>query len=199
MAKKSSLKNEEYFFYLLKRSAEQKNKELKITLQEAKKLRLKNCEDCGRNLSKTISLGIQLRDKKENYTLENCKRICGVCKLNNPYNKFNKLNYCKNALRLSFKKSPVAQLVYQKAKTDKGRYICNICKKDFTYKKTELDHINPISGLKEEVLTDMNVYIDRLWCDIKDLQILCKDDHNIKTKQENKIRNKYRKLLKRKT
>lgn len=62
-------------------------------------------------------------------------------------------------------------------------YTCNACKKEFTSKDVEVDHIisvvDPIIGF-----VDWNTFIERLYCPAENLQVLCKVCHKLKTKRE---------------
>ena len=62
-------------------------------------------------------------------------------------------------------------------------YKCAQCHNEFTTTNIQVDHkqpiINPRVGFE-----GWDVYIDRLYCEKDNLQILCKPCHAIKTKQE---------------
>ena len=61
----------------------------------------------------------------------------------------------------------------------------------------QVDHVKPIVGI-EETLVDLNwdTVIDRLWCEENNLQALCVDCHDKKTKEEKKQRTNAKKALK---
>jgi hypothetical protein len=62
-----------------------------------------------------------------------------------------------------------------------------MCKKWFKDKEVEVDHIVACGSLKE--YSDLPGFIQRLFCEPEDLQILCKDVcHKKKTDSERKSR-----------
>lgn len=71
-------------------------------------------------------------------------------------------------------------------------FQCEQCGLCVDRKKFAVDHIDtviPLQGLpKYGEGPDYNVYIERLFCDVNNLQGLCKTCHDVKTKAENKIR-----------
>jgi len=66
-------------------------------------------------------------------------------------------------------------------------YRCNHCKEVFPAKEVQVDHINPVvcpvTGFE-----NWDVFINRLFCEKENLQVLCKECHKIKTQQEKKER-----------
>ena len=78
-----------------------------------------------------------------------------------------------------------------RAKTDKkinpasGRmaqhFRCNHCGNEFTSTNIEVDHIQPIGYDKS-----WDEFIHKLFCEADNLQVLCKECHKIKTKEEKK-------------
>ena len=83
------------------------------------------------------------------------------------------------------------------------RYTCAQCKKLFQSKNVQVDHIDPVVNLWEsEEETDYNTLVSRIWCDVKNLQVLCstkikdlpkgeKSCHTLKSAYENFIRDKF--------
>lgn len=61
-------------------------------------------------------------------------------------------------------------------------YVCASCRNEFTSKDVEVDHIEPVVELTGFVSWD--VYIDRLFCEESNLQVLCKSCHKVKTQEE---------------
>jgi 5-methylcytosine-specific restriction endonuclease McrA len=77
------------------------------------------------------------------------------------------------------------------AKTGKlaMHYRCAKCKKLFVAADVQVDHIKPVVDPKKG-FTTWDVYIDRMFCEIENLQVLCKADHKVKTDQEKLERKK---------
>jgi 5-methylcytosine-specific restriction endonuclease McrA len=88
--------------------------------------------------------------------------------------------------RLSYK-TPMRRIALAKARVARGKYKCESCGKIGGPKTIAVDHVHPvieITGFK-----DWDTFIERLFCEVSGLQILCKDPcHNAKTKAENKAR-----------
>lgn len=58
-------------------------------------------------------------------------------------------------------------------------YLCNECGKSFARKEVHVDHREPIGSF-----LDWNTWIERLFCNADNLQILCKSCHKSKTNRE---------------
>lgn len=69
-------------------------------------------------------------------------------------------------------------------KRQKFEYQCNICKNCFPEKDINVDHIIPAGTLSCK--EDLPGFVERLFCEVEGLQVLCSDCHNIKTKNEKK-------------
>lgn len=67
-------------------------------------------------------------------------------------------------------------------KRQKFEYQCNNCKKWFPEKKINVDHINPAGSLN--CADDLGPFVERLFCEIDNLQVLCETCHDVKTKLE---------------
>lgn len=65
-------------------------------------------------------------------------------------------------------------------------YQCNVCKGSFIGKEVEVDHINPIVPVSGFVSWDS--FIDNLFCELSNLQVICKTCHAKKSKLENEER-----------
>lgn len=77
------------------------------------------------------------------------------------------------------------------AKTGKMamHYKCAACKKLFVAADVQVDHIKPVVDPKKGFVS-WDVYINRMFCEIEDLQVLCKVDHKVKTDKEKLERKK---------
>ena len=68
-------------------------------------------------------------------------------------------------------------------KRQKFEYQCNSCKKWKNRKLVAVDHIIPAGTLK--CAEDLAGFIERLFCEVKGLQLLCNTCHDEKTKKDN--------------
>ena len=83
------------------------------------------------------------------------------------------ITQCKMANRRTYK-GPL--------KRQKFEYQCNECKQWFPDKKINVDHISPAGSLR--CADDLPGFVERLFCEIDNLQILCETCHNVKTQNE---------------
>jgi len=100
-----------------------------------------------------------------------------------------------SVLRSGTRRWPPKYETLNEAKTEKkinaltGRlaqhYKCKKCRKDFPAKMVQVDHIKPVV-LPGEGFVDWNTFIERLFCDKGNLQVLCLGCHEKKTKKEKK-------------
>jgi 5-methylcytosine-specific restriction endonuclease McrA len=77
------------------------------------------------------------------------------------------------------------------AKTGKlaMHYTCAACNKLYVATDVQVDHIKPVVDPKKGFVS-WDVYINRMFCEIEDLQVMCKPCHKIKTDQEKLERKK---------
>ena len=88
------------------------------------------------------------------------------------------------------------KLARENAKVSRGIYHCSSCKERIRPKRNcvnniFIDHIDPIVPVDREI--DIKEWIDRLFCGVENLQLLCKSCHDLKTKRENNLRTKFKK------
>ena len=69
-------------------------------------------------------------------------------------------------------------------KRQKFEYQCNHCKKWHAEKNINVDHIIPAGTLT--CANDLPGFVERLFCEVDNLQCLCTECHNIKTQNERK-------------
>jgi len=69
-----------------------------------------------------------------------------------------------------------------------SHYLCAYCLGEFPNKEVQVDHINPV--VPSSGFTTWDDFINRLFCNEEQLQVLCKSCHAKKTKEENKQRKK---------
>ena len=67
-------------------------------------------------------------------------------------------------------------------KRQKFEYQCNVCKGWFPEKKVNIDHIIPAGSLR--CAADLPGFVERLFCEINNLQCICETCHNKKTQNE---------------
>jgi 5-methylcytosine-specific restriction endonuclease McrA len=111
-----------------------------------------------------------------------------------------KRSFITSTLRAGSRRWPPKYETLNESKTDKkvntatGRvaqhYQCNDCKNEFTSKNVEVDHIKPVIDPKKGFVS-WDKYIESLFCEKKNLQVLCKTCHKIKTNKEKEVAKKY--------
>jgi hypothetical protein len=70
-----------------------------------------------------------------------------------------------------------------KTKRQAKHYRCNICKGEFPGKDIEIDHIEPVVD-PDVGFVSWDLFIERLYCKMENLQAVCKECHKEKTKNE---------------
>ena len=73
-------------------------------------------------------------------------------------------------------------------KRQKYEYQCNKCKAWFQEKKINIDHKIPAGSLN--CAQDLPGFVERLFCEVKDLQCLCETCHDAKTLKEKQEKKK---------
>ena len=103
---------------------------------------------------------------------------------------FNEQSKIRGALRQVARYMPQKQecLLCAIHPTEKGirggkLYICNKCGLTFPLKEIDVDHIEPVVPV-DRPIKDWNEYIERLFCDSTNLQVLCKRCHLAKYAEE---------------
>lgn len=125
--------------------------------------------------------------------------------------KFNQNSAIRSAIRRIFSRSPDVIETLQKvrrerpwykkdgtqAKRPRVEYQCSECSEWFMGKDVQVDHtvpvIDPVHGFQ-----DWNIFVDRLFCDISNLSVLCKPCHKKKTDEEKAVRAAHRRKAKQK-
>lgn len=128
--------------------------------------------------------------------------------------KYNKNSAIRSAIRRAFSRSPIVQEVLKAARIEEPRYKkdltlakkphvfypCAICGRKMKSNKVAVDHIDPVIPLNER-FTTWDKFVDRLFCDKDNLQILCNytlkekslfgdvpSCHYTKTREEDQLR-----------
>jgi 5-methylcytosine-specific restriction endonuclease McrA len=98
-------------------------------------------------------------------------------------------SFIRSALRKASMRWPVKQDVLnenRRAKQFEGRhkfeYQCEACEEWKVGKEVAVDHINPAGSLK--TYADLPGFVERLFCEADNLQLLCVDCHQAKTNKE---------------
>jgi len=71
-------------------------------------------------------------------------------------------------------------------KRQKYEYLCVECNRWFPEKKINIDHICPAGSLNSA--QDLPGFVERLFCEVDNLQCLCTTCHDEKTKKEKNVR-----------
>lgn len=98
-----------------------------------------------------------------------------------------------SVLRSGSRRYPPKYETLNEAKTEKkinpktGRlaqhFRCAACLEEFPQKAVQVDHIKPVVDPRRG-FTNWDTFIKRLFCDRKNLQVLCETCHKTKTKEE---------------
>lgn len=67
-------------------------------------------------------------------------------------------------------------------KRQRWEYQCNHCKNWFPDKHVNVDHIDPAGSLN--CAADLPGFVERLFCEVDKLQVLCTHCHDIKSKED---------------
>lgn len=100
--------------------------------------------------------------------------------------------FIRAALRAAFSRYPVRFQVKKAAektvtgKRHKYEYKCAACKKWYMSKEVHVDHINPCGSLK--TYADLPRFVETLFCEADNMQVLCTECHKKKTAEERKAR-----------
>jgi hypothetical protein len=144
------------------------------------------CCYCGK-ARKTYGSNFYLEPRTRKITPDTMIACCNLCKAEKAQAPFNKFAWAKALLRRFWRRIPSARVALLKANRGRGLYECAECHKIFKKKQIQLDHripvIDPVEGYK-----NLDTYVDRLYCDESNLQVLCTKDHSEKTIAEHKIR-----------
>lgn len=87
------------------------------------------------------------------------------------------VSQCKQESRRAYK---------GKNKRQKWEYQCNKCKGWFKSDEVNVDHIEPAGSLN--CSNDLPAFVDTLFCEVDNLQTLCKICHDEKTQLERKLK-----------
>lgn len=114
------------------------------------------------------------------------------CRAGDTWTEARYFQFIRAALRAAFSRYPVRFQVKKKAERTvtgqrhKYEYKCAKCKKWYMSKEVHVDHIKPCGSLK--TYKDLPKFVETLFCEADNLQILCTDCHKKKTAEERKKR-----------
>ena len=108
-------------------------------------------------------------------------------------------SFITSALRTASQKWPPKYQALSEAFTERKtnkktgklaqHFKCASCEGEFVSKDVQVDHKKPVVCPKKGFV-DWETYIDRLFCEASNLQILCRPCHAVKTKEEKAQRTK---------
>lgn len=131
--------------------------------------------------------------KKEKENIKNNSTEPLYC--NNKWTRGRFYGFIRAALRNATRRWPPKYDTLNEAKTKKKvnpktkriaqHYKCANCKKDFPQKQVQVDHISPVVI---DNFVSWDEFIENLFCDSDNLQVLCITCHKKKSKEENESR-----------
>jgi hypothetical protein len=108
---------------------------------------------------------------------------------------FNVKSFIINTLRrASYRWKPRGEC-QKNARISRGLYQCSKCKALVKNKQFVIDHIKPVIDIEHGFQT-WDIFINNLFCDVSNFQLLCKPCSEAKTKVEVELRKYYRNLRK---
>lgn len=105
--------------------------------------------------------------------------------------KVNKYTFAKGCLRRGSLMWPAISECRRLARKSPNQYECAMCKGLFSSKETQVDHRNPIVDM-EKGFTTFDEYIERLFCEVEELDLLCRTCHSSKSFSETQMRKYFR-------
>ena len=99
----------------------------------------------------------------------------------------NRVTFSKGALRRASLGWPPISECRRLARVGRGEYLCAMCKGIFKDKECHVDHRDPVIDIIKG-FTTWDDYINRLFCDVEGLDLLCKNCHESKTSHETHMR-----------
>lgn len=105
-------------------------------------------------------------------------------------------SFIKGGLRSMTRKWGPINDALKEARVERGKYLCNGCKKAVPATATEgrrrvknvhVDHIEPVV-CPANGWVDWDTCIERMFCEVDNLQVLCKACHDVKCQEEKDLR-----------
>ena len=89
----------------------------------------------------------------------------------------------------ALKAASLGRLINKRSGRLAEHYRCAECLEPFVARDVQVDHINPVVD-PAKGFEDWPTYMNRLYCEAENLQVLCKPCHKDKTNEERKERKK---------
>lgn len=102
---------------------------------------------------------------------------------------FDKHKWIRNSIRKLSYRWPARYRAKVAARVERGKYRCSNCQQIFRDKDVELDHKEPVISV-EKGFVDWNEFIDRLFVEQSEYNVLCIPCHTKKSIKENEDRRK---------
>jgi len=87
----------------------------------------------------------------------------------------------------ALKEAFVARKVNAKTGKMAMHYNCAVCQKLYVASDVQVDHIKPVVDPKKGFIS-WDDFINRIFCEIENLQVMCRSCHSVKTQAEKKER-----------
>ena len=97
-----------------------------------------------------------------------------------------------SALRQVWRWSPERRAALERARVCRGSYECELCGHRSGPKGVQVNHKEPVVGV--EGFQGWDIYIERLFCDIDGLEIVCSGCHKKETEKQRNARKTKRQL-----
>ena len=107
--------------------------------------------------------------------------------------KHNKKTFVTASLRRASLRWPPRNMALKKARVDRGLYRCSMCGESFKKDDIHIDHIEPVIS-PQHGFQGWDDFIEKLFCEEEQFQILCKYDHDVKTLIEDEMRKSLKKV-----
>jgi len=87
----------------------------------------------------------------------------------------------------ALKAASIGRVINKRSGRLAEHYKCASCEDNFVARDVQVDHIEPVVS-PQEGFQDWWTYMNRLYCEAENLQVLCKPCHKQKTAEERKER-----------
>ena len=92
-------------------------------------------------------------------------------------------SFIRSTLRLKWMRSdPARKEALKKVSVGSDNYYCKTCKKLYSKKNVEVNHIEPVGSFNE--FSQFEEFYNRLFCSVEKLEVLCKECHKKETEKQ---------------